>query len=243
MIPAVSEWHQAGLLYTKPELCQCVPSSLHIALTSRNLAAEQMPAQSQEPHRVQRHRQRLAKVTSAGTLNGRTFSKNVFLPSSSSDFTVEGARQLRQQWGGIAHYGWCWRESHSYLCMCVHYSLLDPYPPFPLQHVHSLLICHPEVGSGLVNGPGMMTHSCGWSTVPLPSSHVTHTCVHTCTSTHTGLINWTASRDRSSECDKHWSCGVQLILLIDVLQPPCHCFQMISLVWTLKGQSTAKPQR
>lgn len=107
--------------------------------------------------------------------------------------------------GGIAHYGWCWRESHAYLCMCVHYSLLDPYPPFPLQHVHSLLICHPEVGSSPVNGLSTMTHSCGWSTVPLPSSHAIHTRAHTCTSTNAGLINWTASRDTNAQCDKHWS--------------------------------------
>lgn len=33
----------------------------------------------------------------------------------------------------------------------------------------------------------------------------THTCAHTCTSTHAGLINWTASRDTSAQCDKHWS--------------------------------------
>lgn len=134
----------------------------------------------------------------------------------------------------IAHYGRCCSELHAYLyvCLClwVHYSPLGPYLLTSPQHVRTLMICH---------------HFWTWIrrfALARPQGHFPT--LDYCTSalqpqdtqkyTRAHLIDWATSTDIKTQCDKHWSwCSPYSTNRCTMVS--CCCFQMISLVMTLKG--------
>lgn len=107
--------------------------------------------------------------------------------------------------GGIAHYGWCWRESHAYLCMSI-----TVYWIHILRSPCSMYTVYWSAILKLVPAQSMAwarwhTHVDDLLYLSPPAMQYTHMCTHMYVHTHAGLINWTASRDTNAQCDKHWS--------------------------------------
>ena len=123
------------------------------------------------------------------------------------------------------------------VCVCPLQFIGSISSVFSLQHVHSLTIWHwSEAGYSLILWPerGDTLIRMIYCISPF-QPHYTHMY------THTHLINWTTSTDSEAQHDKHRSrCSAHITNRCTMVR--CRCFQMISLVMTLKGQSTTKPR-